>query len=127
MVDPDEIRRHLPEFYDYDSQQAGEMTRLEAGMIAELLTLVALSNGQNVLVDGSLKDSVWYQQYFAQLRTDYPWLQIAILHITAPKQAVLDRAQVRTSKSYLLKLIFFFLNIPLFIFICIHLFLVYPF
>lgn len=99
MVDPDEIRRHLPEFYDYDSQQAGEMTRLEAGMIAELLTLVALSNGQNVLVDGSLKDSVWYQQYFAQLRTDYPWLQIAILHITAPKQAVLDRAQSRSLKT----------------------------
>ena len=95
MVDPDEIRRHLPEFYNYDSQLAGEMTRLEAGMIAELLTLAALSNGRNVLVDGSLKDSVWYQQYFAQLRTDYPWLQIAILHITAPMQAVIDRAQVR--------------------------------
>lgn len=102
VVDPDEIRRHLPEFEVYvknNPEHAGELTRMESGMIAELLTLAALSSGRNVLVDGSLKDHEWYQQYFRQLREDYPRLQIAILHITAPKQTVLERAENRSKTT----------------------------
>jgi hypothetical protein len=44
-VDPDEIRRLLPEFELYvqqTPQNAGELTRKEAGYISEILTLVAL-------------------------------------------------------------------------------------
>ena len=44
-VDPDEIRRHLPEFQlyvDHNASTAGELTRKEAGYIAEIMTLAAL-------------------------------------------------------------------------------------
>jgi len=54
-VDPDVIRRYLPEFESYveqDPMMAGEMTRKEAGFIAEVITEVALREGKNVLVDG---------------------------------------------------------------------------
>lgn len=44
-VDPDEIRRHLPEFQiyvDHNPSTAGELTRKESGYIAEIMTLAAL-------------------------------------------------------------------------------------
>jgi hypothetical protein len=62
-VDPDEIRRRLPEFLGYiqrSPEKAGELTRKEAGMMAEILTISALEQGMNVLVDGSLKDAAWH-------------------------------------------------------------------
>lgn len=105
-VDPDEIRRHLPEFHLYVEQSpelAGELTRREAGYIAEILTLAGLLAGKNVLVDGSLRDAEWYKQYFARLRHDFPILRIAIIHVTAPRDAVFQRSAVRTSvpESYM--------------------------
>jgi len=97
-VDPDEIRRHLPEFQlyiDHNPSTAGEWTRKESGYIAEIMTLAALEAGKNVIVDGSLRDHEWYKVYFARLRRDYPLLKLAILHICAPRQAVFARAAVR--------------------------------
>ena len=68
-VDPDDIRHHLPEFSHYlktNPERAGEWTRKEAGFVAELLTQVALEQGKNVLVDGSLRDASWYRRYFSE-------------------------------------------------------------
>lgn len=53
----------MPEFEVYierNPEKAGELTRKEAGMMAEILTIFALEQGMNVLVDGSLKDAQWY-------------------------------------------------------------------
>jgi Zeta toxin len=97
-VDPDRIRYFIPEFHIYleqNAELAGELTRKEAGFIAEILTLAGLHAGKNVLVDGSLRDHNWYKQYFARLRADFPGIRIAILHVTAPKEAVFQRAEVR--------------------------------
>ena len=100
QVDPDEVRRLLPEFKHYlenEPQNAGDLTRKEAGYISEILTLAALKSGRNVLVDGSLRDSDWYKGYFDSLRNRYgkKGLRIGILHITAPREAVFKRAEVR--------------------------------
>jgi predicted kinase len=97
-VDPDDIRRHLPEFDLYvakSPQQAGDLTRKEAGYIAETLTEIALQRGHNVLVDGTLKDHRWYSHFFATLREQRPNIKIAILHITAPRHAIMERAKQR--------------------------------
>jgi hypothetical protein len=101
-VDPDKIRGFLPEFHIYVEQNpelAGELTRKEAGFIAEILTLAGLRAGKNVLVDGSLRDHSWYRLYFERLRSDFPTLRIAILHITAPREAVFQRAAVSPCNS----------------------------
>ena len=102
VVDPDHIRRMLPEFHVYvqgpdprHSELAGERTRKEANLLTEVLTKAALRQGRSVVVDGTLRDATWYQTYFAQLRKDYPGVAIAILHITAPPKAVYQRAGVR--------------------------------
>jgi hypothetical protein len=98
LVDPDEIRRHLPEFHIYvdeNPELAGELTRKEAGFIAEILTLAGLQAGKNVLVDGSLRDSKWYISYFERLHEEFPNLRHAIVHVTAPREAVFQRAFMR--------------------------------
>lgn len=85
------------EYHSYaqkEPERAGELTNREAGYITEIIAKVALKEGYNVLVDGSLRNSTWYGQYFRHLRSEYPVLRIAILHITAPEEAILDRAEV---------------------------------
>jgi hypothetical protein len=82
-----------------DPSVAGEMTRKESGYIVEILTEAALLSGKNVLVDGSLRDVVWYSGYFERLRRDYPNLRIAILSVEAGEEAVLERARKRGSET----------------------------
>lgn len=97
-TDPDKIRQYLPEFHlyvDSDPEAAGELTHKEAGYIAEILTLAGLQSGKNVMVDGSLRDSDWYKTYFQRLRQEFTLLRIAIIHVTAPRDAIFRRAAVR--------------------------------
>jgi hypothetical protein len=63
-------------------------------MIAEVLAQAALQKGQNVLVDGTLRDAEWYREYFEDLRAQHPNIKIAILHIVAPRATVFERAEV---------------------------------
>ena len=60
-VDPDEVRRELPELPRYikdvtTKDIAGELTRKEAGYICEILTAAALKGGKNASAteDGTL-------------------------------------------------------------------------
>jgi hypothetical protein len=102
VVDPDEIRSHFPEYHLYaqsNPRRAGELTHREAGYVTEIVTAAALMHGYNVLVDGSLRDYEWYREYFAGLRADYGALRIAILHITAPRETVFERAAHRARET----------------------------
>ena len=97
-VDPDEIRRRLPEFDSYSSKSpclVDELTRKESGFIAELLLLAALQNGRNVVFDGSMSDSIWHVQLVEKLRRQYSCLNFGILHITAPTKSLLQRARMK--------------------------------
>lgn len=97
-VDPDQCRQKLPEYHlyvDSNPELAGELTHKEAGYIAEILTLAGLQAGKNVMVDGSLRNSEWYKVYFQRLRKDFPLLRIGIIHVTAPRDAIFQRAAVR--------------------------------
>jgi hypothetical protein len=60
-VDPDEVRRQMPEFQEYIMEEstrniAGELTRKEAGYICEILTAAALRDGKNVRE----RKNVWF-------------------------------------------------------------------
>ena len=59
-----------------------------------MLTLAALQSGKNVLQDGSLRDSDWYKSYFGRLRKEFPHVRQGIIHVTAPRDAVFQRAEV---------------------------------
>lgn len=97
-ADPDDIRSHFPEYHLFavnNPKLAGDLTHREAGYITEIVSAAALKRGFNVMVDGSLRDWEWYQGYFDSLKKDYAKLRIAILHITAPRETVFERAKKR--------------------------------
>ena len=108
-VDPDCIRHLLPEFDVYVKrcpEKAGTYTQKEAGLIAEIATKVALSKGHNVVVDGSLRNSEWYINYFQHLRQQHSTmnkenmlLRIAIIHVTAPFPTILKRTKQRAKET----------------------------
>ena len=103
-VDPDEIRHLLPEYQYYIQQTndrsmmeyAGVYTKKESGYIAEILVHIALRNGCNVLMDGSLRDYNWYTDHFVFLRQLYLGIQIGIIHVQAPKDTIFQRAKARS-------------------------------
>ena len=97
-VDPDSLRELLPETKEYirlNAATAGNCTQKEVGYLAEILTLYALQQGKNVLVDGSLRDSEWYRKYIQALRTQYNQIKVAILHVTASEKTIFARCKKR--------------------------------
>lgn len=119
-VDPDVIRKILPEFEEYNirnNQTMGYLTQKEVGYISEvinyyikfnlnhnihlqILTYDALRKLKNVLVDGSLRDTHWYLKYFNNLREKFGTkLKMAIMNVIAPKETVLTRAMLRSKVS----------------------------
>lgn len=98
VIDPDEVRKSLPEWDEYVKrapQEAGAKTQKEAGLIAEILGFVALRDRMNVIFDGSLRNAAWYVEYFAKLRKEFPGIRIMILHVAADVEEVIKRAAAR--------------------------------
>lgn len=50
-------------------------------------------------MDGSLRDVAWYTELFARIREDNPFYQIAIIHITAQRETIINRANARAVVS----------------------------
>jgi hypothetical protein len=102
-VDPDEIRRRLPEFNVYVLKAAPYMveglTKKETGYISEILTLAALQAGRNVIVDGSLSAASWHVQRIQSLREQYSCLKFAILNVTASQETICQRAHTQAQHT----------------------------
>jgi hypothetical protein len=101
-VDPDEMRKALPEWDAYvkhNAEAAGDLTQKEAGGVAELLGYKALRQRCNIIFDGSLRDHKWYTEYFEMLRRQYPGIRIMILHVEADLDEVLTRAEARGKET----------------------------
>jgi predicted kinase len=98
MVDSDEIRRRLPEFDSYAltvAELVDELTHKESGYIAEILTMAAVQEGRNVIVDGTLKHTEWYLNLIEKLKADETLsYKFATFHITAPMDQIVGRIAV---------------------------------
>jgi hypothetical protein len=95
QVDPDSIRRRLPEFQTYDKELVNDLTRKESSFIAELLLLAAVQNGRNVVFDSSMRDSAWFLKLIQSIKClDSSSFKFAVLHITAPKDIIFERVKV---------------------------------
>lgn len=96
-VDPDALRECIPEHACYiqeNAKTAGFMTQKEAGLMAEILTHAALECGMSIIVDGSLRDSAWYEKHYRELRKQFPKICLAIFLISAPLQDIYHRVTV---------------------------------
>jgi len=98
IIDIDSFRENFPEWRGYlkrDEEKAGYHCQKEAAMLTEVATEVALQNSLNLIVDGSLRDGDWYSKYFEYLKKTYPHYRIAVVHVIASKEVVLERARQR--------------------------------
>ena len=101
-VDPDKIRVLLPEYVQYlqeDPWNAGYKTNKEAGYIAELIQLHALMNGYNLIIDGSMKDFVWYKQYIEWIKKTFPNYMISIIYVETSWVKILERNLKRSQET----------------------------
>jgi len=99
-VDPDSIRKHLPEWDKLSKEfpeEAGHLTQMEATNIADIVAKKALANRFCVLIDGSLRATDWYKNTeFPQLRRLFPGIRIMIIHVIAePEEECISRALSR--------------------------------
>eukprot|EP01063_Lacrimia_lanifica_P026749 TRINITY_DN3657_c2_g1_i1.p1 TRINITY_DN3657_c2_g1~~TRINITY_DN3657_c2_g1_i1.p1 ORF type:complete len:672 (+),score=241.48 TRINITY_DN3657_c2_g1_i1:103-2118(+) len=98
QIDPDRFKEMLPEWDGYctrDPRVSGSKCHRESGYLVEVATEAALRLKKNVWVDGSLRDAEWYTQVFAKIKEEHPEYRIAILHVKAPLDVVLQRAESR--------------------------------
>jgi hypothetical protein len=68
-------------------------------MMADVLFEHSLLTGKSTLVDGSLRNAAWHKQLFRRIRLEYPWYRIAIIHVTASREAIFARTAARALAS----------------------------
>ncbi len=94
QIDPDVFKMSLPEwerFLEHAPYKAGRNTRLESGYMVEMAQEVAMQMSKNVWVDGSFRDTVWYQHVFEEIRDNHPKYLIAVLYVYASTETCLKR------------------------------------
>jgi hypothetical protein len=97
-IDPDEIRRKIPEYEQYvkdDVYTAGALTQKEAVYITDLLQYYALFNGYNIIIDGSMQDYVWYENHINWIRTKFPNYTLIIIFINSEWETIIKRENER--------------------------------
>lgn len=101
-VDPDDIRKKLPEWNSLSKampEEAGYLTQIEATNIGDIVAKKALANRLNVFIDGSLRATDWYKNTeFPLYRKLFPGIRIMIIHIVAdPEDECVSRAVARAN------------------------------
>ena len=101
-IDPDAFKLRMAEWPIYQQQSvevAGTQTHAESSYIAEIAQHLAMNNGMDVWVDGSLRQWRWYQQELQRVRGRYPQYRIAIVAIDAPEHKIEGNIQKRARET----------------------------
>jgi len=101
-IDPDYFKTLMPEWMEYvkrDCATAGTFCHRESTFIQEIARKVALSMRQHTLIEGSLRDHVWFRGVFNDIKTRFPEYTITIVHVYAPAHIVRERILKRASET----------------------------
>jgi hypothetical protein len=96
VVDPDWIRMELPEWpylVKMNPKLAGSVLQKESGYLAEIAREALILAKQNVLVDGSLRDTEWALKDIQKLKDR--GLKIGVIHVTGNRETFKTQAEVR--------------------------------
>lgn len=80
-------------------KDAGTMCHKESGYLQELCQEAALKRRQNIWVDGSLRDTAWFDKVFADIRSRYPHYRIGIIAVVASEQTIRERIEKRRART----------------------------
>lgn len=101
-IDPNMLKSELPEmagYFQHDSESAATKLHRESTQMSDVLFEQSLLKDRNILVDGSLRDTGWYQALFDRIRKEYPQYLLCILYVSASPQTIRNRAHERASKT----------------------------
>ncbi|KAL3921547.1 MAG: hypothetical protein SGILL_002691 [Bacillariaceae sp.] len=101
-IDPDMLKSELPEMAGYlqhDSESAATKLHKESTQMSDVLFEHSLADNRNILVDGSLRDTDWYDVLFHRIRTDFPQYRLVILYVSATSETIKSRARRRAEKT----------------------------
>jgi ribose 1,5-bisphosphokinase PhnN len=101
-VDPDAFKLRMPEWSTYQQhsmEAAGTQTHAESSYLAEIAQRLAMKNGMDVWVDGSLRHWEWYQTELPRIRSRFPQYRIAIVAIDAPEEMIETNIQRRAQET----------------------------
>jgi predicted ABC-type ATPase len=102
IIDPDRIKCMLPEmkkFIEHDPDTAGTRVHKESSLIAEIAERQAIRMNKCLLVDGSLRDTKWYEQRLDNVSREHVNYYFAIIHVIAPSELVYERVKKRTVET----------------------------
>ena len=101
-IDPDMLKVELPEMSGYlqhDSESAATKLHKESTQMSDVLFEHALAGNRNILVDGSLRDTGWYNKLFHRIRKEFPHYLLVIVYVSASTDTIKSRARKRAEKS----------------------------
>jgi Zeta toxin len=101
-IDPDLIKYEIPEMVGYlqiDRNTAATKVHRESTQISDIIFEYAILHSLSILVDGSLRDVDYYQSLFHRIRKEYPQYRIGIIHITATRDVIMERATSRAIRT----------------------------
>ena len=102
QIDPDRFKEQFPEwegYLRYNPLKAGSMVHKESGYLVEIAQEASLRQKKNVWVDGSMRDGAWYSQQLQEIKRQHPEYRIAILHVYADLETILQRAEERARST----------------------------
>jgi dephospho-CoA kinase len=96
-IDPDFIKNALPETHIHGSNQiiSSCITHKESCTIAEIIENEILKLHRTIIIDGTLKDTKWFEKYIDKIHEEYPSYRFAIIHIDANSEITHQRAKKR--------------------------------
>jgi len=101
-IDPDYFKTVMPEWLEYvkrDCATAGTFCHRESAFIQEIARKVALSMRKHTLIEGSLRDHVWFRDVFNDINTRFPEYNITIVYVYAPAHIVRERIFKRARET----------------------------
>mmetsp|Transcript_47 Transcript_47/g.135 ORF Transcript_47/g.135 Transcript_47/m.135 type:complete len:657 (+) Transcript_47:21-1991(+) len=101
-VDPDGFKLMMPEwpgYVDKIGSEAGTLCHKESTFMMEIAQAVAMAGGQNIWIDGSLRNAEFYREQFIEVREKFPHYQISIFYVTATEECIRDRIKERAKKT----------------------------
>ena len=105
IINMDDIRLMLPESNILKEKEPwtwGANSQQESGLIAELISFVAISLGRSIIVDGTMKDISWNKQYIKSMKSlapDRNEFNVGVIHVTAKPEIIFKRVNSRNMEG----------------------------
>jgi len=101
-IDPDKIKYELPESKNLiksEPVKAGTLLHKESTYLSLLLQYIILDCSYPLIIDGSLKDTIWYHSHINWIYNNYPQYIIGIIKVEAKLDLILSRCELRGKET----------------------------